>query len=132
MVKTNQYFAKGNEQSIYIIITKLDPMWQTRINETLSSTWDLGTVIMINLLYALTTLSKNFEINISDQLLNVSLQRKKPHILKELPVIFFMYTIIPERALEMKIILNASERRVYISSRIWSRDNYYIVCAQSN
>ena len=53
---------------------------------------------------------KNFEINISDQLLNVFLLKKKtPHILKELLVIFFMYTVIPERALEMKIILNASE-----------------------
>ena len=55
-------------------------------------------------------LSKIFEINILDQLLNVYLLKKK----KRTAVDILMHTIKPERAVEMKIILNASERCVYI------------------
>ena len=77
-----------------------------------SGTSDQVTVIMINLLYTLPKLSKNLEINILDLLLDVYLL--KSTISKELPIIFLMCTINHEQVLELKNILNASERWVNV------------------
>ena len=60
----------------------------TPVNETYSGISDQVTFIMINVLYTLPTLSKNFEI----KYLGSSVQRlftKEKHILKELSLIFF-------------------------------------------
>ena len=70
---------------------------------------------MINLLYALTTLSKDFEMNIMDLSNAQRLFSKEKNSHERTTVdFFFMRSIIPGRVLEMKIIFNVSERCVDI------------------
>ena len=67
---------------------------------------------MINLLYTLPTLLKNFEINILDHLFN------EKHILKGTIINLSMRTINREQGLELKIILNEQTDVFMLRSRI--------------
>ena len=92
------------------------------VSEMWSCISDQVTVIMINLLYTLPTLSKKFEINILDQLYKDYLLKKNT-FKKELWLIFLCVLYF-----ELKIIINASKRCVFVESGSEVRRLLGIMC----